>query len=471
MKWTLKQIADWTHAEVLASHEHNFNEIGTDTRKKLTGQVFIALKGDQFDAHEYLDQAVEAGAAALIVHSFPEKFNALKEKVSILLVDDTLEALQNFAQGYRQTLQTKIIGITGSNGKTTTKEFTAQILSANRKVHHNQGSFNNHWGVPMTLLGVPTDADVAVVEMGMNHAGEIQRLVEIADPDVVVCTMVGSAHIGYFGSQKKIAEAKSEIYMYSRPDAVRVFNQDQDLTFDMMYPVAKKFPNSRMLSFSEKNTEADVFFKIDEMTMRDLKISGFIAGVSDQMRVPVFGKQNLVNLMAAATVAYASGMPSEQIWKALPRCQTSWGRNQFIETESGAEILFDGYNANPDSMKALLKNVPLLKATRNKIAVFGQMKELGDEAPKAHFDLGVLAAQAGFAQIYFIGEFAKNFEEGLNQAQYKNERFIQSTFDNQMGEKLGASFRAGDVLVVKGSRGAETERFIPFCKPKNWRTD
>lgn len=468
MKWTLKQIADWTNAEIVASHDYDFNEIGTDTRKDLKGQVFVALKGDQFDAHDYLDKAVEAGASALLVHSFPEKFHHLRDKVSILRVNDTLEALQKFAQAYRKTLKTKIIGITGSNGKTTTKEFTAQILSAYRKTHYNQGSFNNHWGVPMTLLGIPTDTAVAVVEMGMNHAGEIQKLVEIADPDLVVCTMVGTAHLEFFGTQKKIAEAKSEIYMYSRADAVRIFNQDQDLTYDMMYPVAKKFPESRMLSFSEKNTEADVYFKIEEITMRGLKISGIIGGTRDSANVPVFGKQNLVNLMAAATLTYASGIAPEQIWKALPRCKTAWGRNQFIETEVGAEILFDGYNANPDSMKALLENVPLLKSSGKKIGIFGQMKELGSESPKAHTDLGVLAGKTGFQQIYFIGDFHSDFAKGLQNAGYKGETFIQPQFDQAQGEKLKSSLKSGDFVVIKGSRGAETERFIPFCNPINW---
>lgn len=468
MKWTLKQIADWTGAEVLASHEHDFDEVGTDTRKDLKGQIFVALKGEQFDAHDYLDKAVQAGASCLLVHSLHEKFNHLKEKVSILKVDDTLEGFQKFAQGYRSTLKTKIVGITGSNGKTTTKEFTAQILSAYKKTHYNQGSFNNHWGVPMTLLGIPSDAAVAVIEMGMNHAGEIQRLVEIANPDLVVCTVVGTAHIEFFGTQKKIADAKSEIYLYSRPDTVRVFNQDQDLTYDMMYPVAKKFPESRMLSFSERNTEADVFFKISEITMRGLKITGIIAAVPGEARIPIFGKQNLTNLMAASTLAYACGLTPEQIWKALPRCKTAWGRNQFIETEVGAEILFDGYNANPDSMKALIENIPLLKSTGKKIAIFGQMKELGIEASKAHKDLGELAGKAGFQQIYFIGDFQDGFVEGLKSGNYGGEKFIQSHFDSKMGEKLKASLKSGDLVVIKGSRGAETERFIPFCSPINW---
>lgn len=468
MKWTLKQIADWTNAEVLASHENGFNEIGTDTRKDLKGQIFVALKGDQFDAHDYLDKAVEAGAGALLVHSFPEKFHHLQDKVSILRVPDTLEAFQKFANGYRKTLKTKIIGITGSNGKTTTKEFTAQIISAYKKTHYNQGSFNNHWGVPMTLLGIPTDTDVAVVEMGMNHAGEIEKLVEIADPDFVVCTMVGTAHLEFFGTQKKIAEAKSEIYTYSRPDTVRIFNQDQDLTYDMMYPIAKKYPESRMLSFSERNTEADVFFKIDEITMRELKISGIIAAVHDKANIPIFGKQNLVNLMAAATLAYAIGISPEQIWKALPRCKTAWGRNQFIETVVGAEILFDGYNANPDSMKALLENVPLLKSAGKKIAIFGQMKELGLESPKAHKDLGEWAGKSGFQQVYFIGDFHQDFEAGLKVSGYTGEKFIQSQFDQAQGEQLKSSLKSGDFVVIKGSRGAETERFIPFCSPMNW---
>jgi len=468
MKWTLKQIADWTSAEVVASHDHEFNDIGTDTRKDLKGQVFVALKGDQFDAHDYLDKAVEAGASALLVHNFPEKFHHLREKVSILRVQDTLEALQSFASGYRKTLKAKIIGITGSNGKTTTKEFAAQIISAYKKTHYNQGSFNNHWGVPMTLLGIPSDTQVAVVEMGMNHAGEIEKLVEIADPDMVVCTMVGTAHLEFFGTQKKIAEAKSEIYMFSRPDTVRIFNQDQDLTYDMMYPVAKKYPESRMLSFSERNTEADVFFKIEEITMRGLKISGIIAAVHDKASIPVFGKQNLVNLMAASTLAYAAGISPEQIWKALPRCKTAWGRNQFIETEVGAEILFDGYNANPDSMKALLENVPLLKSSGKKIAIFGQMKELGSESPKAHHELGLLAGQAGFQQVYFIGDFHQDFAAGLKASNYAGEKFIQPQFDQAQGEKLKSSLKSGDFVVIKGSRGAETERFIPFCSPINW---
>jgi UDP-N-acetylmuramoyl-tripeptide--D-alanyl-D-alanine ligase len=468
MKWTLQQIATWTNGKILSQKITQFSEIGTDTRTNLTGQVFIALKGDAFDAHDYLNQAVEKGAAALLIHKLTPEVEGLKEKVSLILVEDTLKALQNFASGYRQSLKCKVIGITGSNGKTTTKEFTAQILSQFKKTHYNQGSFNNHWGVPMTLLGIPQDAEFAVVEMGMNHAGEITQLVKIAKPDVVVCTMVGTAHIEFFGSQKKIAEAKSEIYLESEHYTTRVFNQDQDLTFDMMYPVAKKFPDSRMLSFSAQHNEADVYFKIEELKMKEMKISGIIAGVKGEATIGVFGKQNLTNLMAAATLAYACKMPPEKIWPAMAACKTAWGRNQFIETASKAEVLFDGYNASPDSMRALLENIPLLSNAGKKIGVFGQMKEQGSAAKQVHTEIGELVGKSGLSQIYFIGEDHISFKSGIEKSGFKGEQIIAADFNDEMGRHLERSISAGDIIVVKGSRGAKTERFIPFCHPLNW---
>ena len=468
MKWTLQQIAEWTDGKIISQKTTEFSEMGTDTRANLAGQVFIALKGDAYDAHDYLKQAVEKGAAALLVHKLSPEAESLKDQVSIILVEDTLKAMQKFANGYRQTLNCKVIGITGSNGKTTTKEFTAQILNQFKKTHFNQGSFNNHWGVPITLLGIPQDTDFAVVEMGMNHAGEITELVRIANPDIVVCTMVGTAHIEFLGSQKKIAEAKSEIYMESEPQTVRVFNQDQDLTFDMMYPVAKKYPDSRMLTFSEKNNEADVYFKIEQLKMKEMRISGIIAGVRGEATVSVFGKQNLTNLMAAATLAYACKMPPEKIWSALSACKTAWGRNQFIDTASQAEILFDGYNASPDSMKALLENVPLLSNPGKKIGVFGQMKEQGSVSQQVHLELGQLVGQSGLSQVYFIGDDHASFKKGLDHSGFKGPQLIASDFTDEIGRHLENSISAGDVILIKGSRGTKTERFIPFCHPLNW---
>ena len=199
--------------------------------------------------------------------------------------------------------------------------------------------------------------------------------------------------------------------------------------------------------------------------MKEIKISGLIATVPGTVTVPVFGKQNLTNLMAAATIAYVCGMAPEKIWSALAECKTSWGRNQFVGTKSGAEILFDGYNANPDSMRALLENIPLLNCRRNKIGVFGQMKELGELSNASHIELGELAGRSGFFEIYFIGEDHAAFKEGLRKSEFKNDTFIEPAFSDELGKRLGSAVGDGDIVVIKGSRGAETERFISYCDP------
>jgi UDP-N-acetylmuramoyl-tripeptide--D-alanyl-D-alanine ligase len=468
--WTIEQITQWVQGKVISQHQKAFSAVGTDTRQRMDGQLFVALKGDNFDAHDFLPKAIEQGAAGLIIHRESAASAELRNKVTIILVDDTLTALQKMAAGYRRTLETKIIGITGSNGKTTTKEFTATLLSQKSKTHYNKGSFNNHWGVPLTLLQIQPQTAFAVIEMGMNHHREITRLVEIADPDYVVCTMVGRAHIENFGSLKEIAKAKAEIYQASREDTVRIFNQDQDETFDMMYPVAKKFPASRMLTFSQKNNEADVYFKLELQTPQGLKISGSIAGFKGQTLVPLFGGHNLTNLMAAACLAYACGLKAEDIWQALPLCKSTWGRNEFIKTKIGVDILFDGYNANPDSMRALLdalREVEMFAAKGPRIGVFGQMKELGAHAVNEHVQLGEAVAQAGFDFVFFVGENFRDFERGL-----QNRGFKSYKADADLTETLGQNFlkqlSSQALVVIKGSRGARTERFVELCEPVDW---
>ncbi|MBC7752861.1 MAG: UDP-N-acetylmuramoyl-tripeptide--D-alanyl-D-alanine ligase [Moraxellaceae bacterium] len=467
MKWTLEQVAKWTNGKNLSIFQTDFTEVGTDTRQNLKNKIFIALKGDQYDAHDFLDQAVAAGAGLLLVHRLDAKFEPLKKQTSIILVDDTLLALQNFSREYRHTLATKFLAITGSNGKTTTKEYTAAILNEFKPTHFNQGSFNNHWGVPLTLLQTPPDAAFAVIEMGMNHAGEITRLVQIADPDYVACTMVGRAHIEFFESIQKIAEAKREIYLDSKESTVRIFNQDQDLTFDMMYPTAKKYPASRMLSFSEKNKDADVYFKIKTTTQAGLSIYGQIGTVQGIAEIPIFGDHNLVNLMTAATLAYSVGMPPEKIWHSLRKCHSSWGRNQFIKGKNEVDILFDGYNANPDSMNALIKNVASLETKGRKIAVIGQMREMGVQAEILHEELGYQVGLQKFDHVFFIGENDKSFETGLKKAGFKNYQ-IDKDLTPSMKEVFLNYVKPHDFVLIKGSRGIKTERFVDLCNPLNW---
>lgn len=449
------------------SHKANaFVGVGTDTRKDLSGQLFVALKGDVYDAHDFVKQAVAAKCAGLLVHRITPELENVLDQTTVIHVPDTLIALQQIAHAQREKFSTKIIGITGSNGKTTSKEFTAAVLSTKFKTHYSKGSFNNHWGVPLTLLAEPADTEVSVVEMGMNHAGELTELVKIATPDVVVCTTVGHAHIEFFGSQAKIAAAKEEIYRASSSRAVMIFNLDNEMTHQMYERCkAGEFAATKVLTFSATDMNANVHLKIDSMSMSALKIQGKIGGVSGKAEVQVFGAQNLTNLMVAASNALAIGMKPEEIWAALPKCKTNWGRNQLVKTKKGAEILFDGYNANPDSMKALIENLTLIQSSGKKIGVFAQMKELGESSPEAHRELGEWVGRAGFDSVWFYGANSEDFRRGTESAGYIKKLMISNDYELSLATEIASVLDKGDVVLVKGSRSMKLERFVQVCDP------
>lgn len=461
----LQTLIQVTGAQSLSVKTETFSGIGTDSRTNLKGQLFIALKGDAFDAHQFLLKAAEQGATGLLIHEENDQVKELMGKVTILKVPDTLVALQKLGTWARQQSLAKVVGITGSNGKTTTKEFTAALVGSAMSVHYNKGSFNNHWGVPFTLLQLPKDKKVALVEMGMNHAGELTELVKIAEPDVVVCTMVGRAHVEFFGSIEKIAEAKEEIYEAASSQAVRIYNLDNTQTHNMYVKAREKFSSAKILTFSSEDPRADVHLTITSMNMSELAIKGIIGGIENTTRVKVFGSQNLTNLMAAAAVGLAVGMTPDQIWKGLPECKTNWGRNQLVNLKSGAQLIFDAYNANPDSMRALIDNLKLLSVPGRKVGVFGQMRELGSASKDLHLELGTWVGQAGFDKVYFIGEDASAFSEGLKKAGYARPSSVAEQFSDAAGADLAEYLKAGDIAVLKASRGTKLERFVFPCEP------
>lgn len=451
LQWTSGKIINLDQLEQFSKENCSFDSIGTDTRKSLENNLFIALAGENYDAHQFLQQAMNQNAAGIMVHHWPA---GLVASVPVILVKDTLKALQELAQGYRKTLNCKVVGITGSNGKTSTKEFAAAILKNHFKTHWNEGSFNNHWGVPFNLLGIPSDVEVALVEMGMNHLGEIERLVEIALPDLVVCTMVGTAHIENLGTIEKIAEAKAEIYRYS-PQARRIFNLDQSHTLQMK----KEFFRSNDMTFSENDSQADIYCRIELLTEDSLRVKGKIGEVFGEARIPVFGKQNLTNLMAASAIALACGMNGAEIWKALPLCKTAWGRNQFWKLKNDSQLLFDAYNANPDSMKALLENLSLMKEKRL-LGVFGQMRELGDISEIAHQEIGEIVGTLPFEKIYFIGEDHEAFIRGVKKSHPQKLVVSAPDFDEKIHQNFMESLLPDHLVVMKASRGTRLERFL-----------
>lgn len=459
--FTVDDLVKMTKGKLVQKQDTFVYGISTDSRTIQKGDLFIPLKGENFDGHDYVKQVAEKGAAcALISHD-------LKDKVGITLikVDDTLKALQDMGASYRHSHPFKIIGITGSNGKTTTKFFTEKILATQFKTYASQKSFNNHFGVPLTLLALKPDIQMGIVEIGMNHPGEISALTKLADPDIALVTTVGRAHLMDFGGVEGIAKEKGDIYRTSRENTVKVFNLDNDSTVQMY----KEFKGKgQAITFSSDRKDADVHFEIKEMGLEHLRIKGNIRGVDGEVVVPVFGEHNVVNLMGAAGIALATGMTPDAIWEALPNCQTVWGRNMLVPLKSKANLIFDGYNANPDSMKALIKNLSKITVNGKKIVILGDMLEMGSAAEELHEELGEFVGQNNFDVVWFMGQFSKSFEAGIKRSKFSKNLFISNGYEESLAVKVSSMVEPSDIVVMKGSRGARLEKLVPHFQPVNW---
>jgi UDP-N-acetylmuramoyl-tripeptide--D-alanyl-D-alanine ligase len=464
-EFQLSQILEATDGKALSTHEKSFFGVGTDTRQAMNGQIFIALKGDEHDAHKYIDKAERAGAKCIIVHEESSLTTEVSQKVTVVKVKDTLKALQDLAKFWRGKFKAKVIGITGSNGKTTTKEFTATILSRQFKVCASKGSFNNHWGVPITLLQVSKFDDFAIIEMGMNHSGEIAALSHIAKPDVVLCTMVGRSHIGNFKNGiDGIAAAKEEIYI-ENPKALQIFNFDNEHTIAMFERASKLIGADHCRAFSSFAGGAEVGLRATFMTLDYLQVMGHIGGIKGEAKVSVYGRQNIVNLMAAASIAFAVGMEPEQVWASLPNCKSGWGRNQLVQLDNGPRVLFDGYNANPDSMAILMKNFFETNSEGKKVCVLAEMLELGSDAGKFHYELGELIGNTDTEVIWFYGPSFADFERGVKASGSSKTLFISKSYDEELAKKVRNVLNPKDVVVVKGSRGMKLEKVIQLWSP------
>jgi len=478
---TIEELVTGTEGKTVALLEHTFDGVGTDTRADLTGKIFVALKGDNFDAHDFLHKAVSAGAAALLVHRLPSSKEVEKllteGRVTIVKVDDTLRALQGLATFWRRKQRAKILGITGSNGKTTTKEFAATLIGSYKNVHYSKGSLNNHWGVPLTLLAIRPEHDIAIVEMGMNHPGELTELVKIAEPDVVMVTTVGRGHLAGLGSIDGVTRAKAEIYEAASPQAIMIFNLENPYTRDMFERYGRLRSSNQVLNFASVEyvnnaswPAVDVSLGVREMTTEYMCVVGQINGIPGETVVPIFGKQNITNLMAAVGLALAAGVPAKNIWSGLPMVRTTWGRNQWVTLKSGARVLFDGYNANPESMGAAIDNFAHLKlGSGRKFAILAEMREMGEHAPHVHREIGERAARAGFAGISFFGPSGLEFVAGLEAGGFYKTLLVSDTYEESLAPRMLPVLHEGDIVLMKGSRGMALEKALMGLEPVDFK--
>lgn len=437
---------------VIISPDHHIESVSINSRTIEAGQTFLALKGEQFDGHEYLRGAFEKGAAALVTEQ------VFAGSSTQWVVKDSLRALGYMAHENRQQFSGKLIALTGSNGKTSVKEMLVIILCMSGEVHATQGNLNNHIGLPLTLLALGAEHDYAVAEMGASAVGEIHYLTHIAKPDVALVNNVGDAHVGGFGSLENIEIGKGEIFDGLSPDGTAVINLDSRGAERYLKSVQSK--QQKVMTFSSVNAEADVFASNIQMSEIDsqFKLTAD-AGSSEvliQLKVP--GAHNIQNALAAAACCLAIGVPLERVQLGLTKFLGVAGRLQQHQHSSGAVLIDDSYNASPVSVKTAIDALSL--SASKTILVLGAMAELGAESDQFHQEVGLYAKQSGIDQLVTVGALASHaaiaFGEGALSLETKQEAVAALLNELQPDVKI----------LIKGSRSSRMEDVLNSIKIK-----
>jgi UDP-N-acetylmuramoyl-tripeptide--D-alanyl-D-alanine ligase len=431
-------------------------EIGnivTDTRTLQPGDFFVALRGERFDANEFVGAAFGKGAIGAIVEKGSQGGAGQQAGQGVIEVEDTTRALQALAHAVRKSSETKVVAITGSAGKTTTKEAIADFLSGRFRVVKNKGNLNNHIGLPLSLLQLRERPDVAVMELGMNHAGEISALVAIAEPETRVWTNVGDAHIGFFASPDAIADAKAEILERADRTHVLVCNADDPR---MMARVAGFA--GRTLTFG---TAAGATVRAVEA--ENLGIDGFRARVTTPagervIQAPLLGRGNLANVLAATAVALDFDVPLDDIVAAAARLKPADRRGAVRRLRGGIVLIDDSYNSSPSALAAALDVVGREARVSRKVAVLGEMLELGEHSLALHRASGKAAAAAGLRLLFVIGgPGARALADAAIEAGMPASSVRYAEKSEVAARDIASAVKAGDLVLVKGSRGTRTD--------------
>jgi UDP-N-acetylmuramoyl-tripeptide--D-alanyl-D-alanine ligase len=418
--------------------------IVTDTRQLVPGCIFFALKGDNFNGNKFGLEALQNGASFAIIDEIE-----YKNDPRCILVKDVLETLQKLATYYRNTFDIPVIAITGSNGKTTTKELISSIMSSHYKSHSTKGNFNNHIGVPLTLLSMPSNTEVAIIEMGANHQGEINELCEIARPTHGLITNIGKAHLEGFGGIEGVKKGKSELYRYlNKNGGTLLINRDEAFLDELSGENHKKI----YYRISEELALSDNDYQIKCLDDKEyLKVS-FIndKGVVYTAQSNLIGTYNLNNLSTAISLSKYFKVPAEKIKNAIEEYTPNNNRSQIVIKDSN-KIILDAYNANPTSMKAALQN--LSKNTElKKVAILGDMFELGDECHLEHAKIVEFTNSLSIDKVVFVGKYFTNATLGTNCLVFENTNTLKEWFQNQ---------KFNDTLIlIKGSRGMKLETIL-----------
>ena len=443
-KMKLSEIAECLGTT--APIECDISVISTDTRTLPKGCLFLALKGERFDGHEYINKAIEEGAAAAV----SEK---PIEGCPCIVVKSTRQALLDIAKYYRSKFKPILIGVTGSVGKTTTKEMTALVLSEKYKTLKTGGNLNNEIGMPKTLFQLDDSFEAAVIEMGMNHFGEMHRLATTSQPTFAMITNIGFSHVENLGSQEGILKAKSEIFDGMSDDAPLLTNGDDKL----LAPLKEKLSRPVYL-YGIENENCD-FRAVDIKETNDsTTFTVKYKDGSQQINMPCVGVHNVMNACGAFAVGVLNGVTAEEAARAIAKYQPE-GMRQRIEEKDGKTLIIDCYNASPDSMKAALSVLSGMKTQGRKIAVLGDMLELGDASEKLHRLVGEYVSEYKPDMLYTYGEEGKFITDEAQKNGITAFAFGKDEKDT-LCEKLKETVNDGDCILFKASRGMKLEEVI-----------
>ena len=445
---TLKQIADWCGGKVSARFEHlRVSRMQSDSRKVRSGDLFVALKGAKADGHDFAETAINHGAVAALVS------RPISEKLPSIEVEDTLCAYGEIAAGYRKLTGVKVVGITGSVGKTTTKEMTASVLEAAYHTAKTEGNHNNNLGLPMTIMDMPENTEVAVLEMGMNHSGEMEYLSSIARPDLAIITNIGTMHIEHLGTREGILQAKLEIMRGMPDDGAGVFNGDEPLLWNI-----RAVGKHKKYYYGIENHACDVT-ATDIVELDDgvrFVVHGF--GQQFELFVPMLGRHAVYNALAATTVGLLLGVKPEQIQARFSSFHNT-GMRQKIYVKNGVTIIEDCYNAGPESTEAALDVLAGIKTDGRRIAVLGDMLELGNRSAAEHYRIGRLAV--GKADLLLTyGEHSVRTLTGAITGGMNPKNTDHFDTHEDMARMLKMRVSEGDVVLFKGSRGMRMEKVL-----------
>ncbi len=465
--FTIAELKDVIGAKVLAGEgavlaKQRIRCINLDSRAIHRGDVFLALGGDRFDGHDFVARALSRGAVGAIVReSFDTATLTLPRGLRrgtpwVLGVPDPLAAYQQLAAYHRSRFNIPVVAITGSNGKTTTKEMVASVLAQRRKILKTEGNLNNRLGVPQTLFRLSNRHTGAVIEMGVDNSGQTTRLCEIAKPTIGVITNIGPDHLEFFGSLDGSAQAKAELLEMLPQDGAVVLNAD-----DSYYSYLAARARCRVVSFGFSSTAdvraIDVRSDGRNGTMFRLQLPGKVRGTKIHIRAQ--GQHNVANALAAGAVGVLLGLPGHLIAKGLSRFRPAAMRSQ-VSVSHGVKIIVDCYNANPASMKAAVQLLAQAGPARKRVAVLGDMLELGPDAVRMHEEVGAFVAQQGIDQLVACGILGRSLARGAVQAGLARSVVVEVSDAAEAASAVKTIVKPGDVVLVKASRGMKLELVV-----------